>query len=84
MNLEDVKFTGTINPRVCCHKDVLHTKTEASASAFLCCKGRPGKGYRDVERSAATEQILPQAGRDVGAPATKSGKYEVRPAVRTQ
>ena len=43
--------------RACCHKDILHTKTEASASAFLCCKGRPGKGYRDVERSAATEQI---------------------------
>ena len=61
-----IRFLYAGSPlRACCHKDVLHTKTETSASAFLCCKGRPGKGYRDVERSAATEQIPPQAGRDV-------------------
>ena len=58
-----IRFLYAGSPlRACCHKDILHTKTEASVSAFLCCKGRPGKGYRDVERSAATEQIPERTG----------------------
>ena len=70
-----IRFLYAGSPlRACCHKDILHTKTEASASAFRCCKGRPGKGYRDVERSAATEQIPAAGGAGCANAVSKSRK----------